>query len=111
MEKIITVDGKEMRMVANGATPLVYRTIFGRDVFEDLSSAIKDDQLKDVSSIERLAYVLGRQGESIDKDTSLEEWLGSIDDPMALFMAAGDIVTLWVGNRQTISTAKKKSGR
>lgn len=111
MERIITVDGKEMRMVANGATPLVYRTLFGRDVFDDLQNAIQGDQLRDVSSIERLAYVLGRQGESIDKDTSIEEWLETIDDPMALIMAAGDIMTLWVGNRQTTSVAKKKSGR
>lgn len=111
MEKLISVDGKEMRMVANGATPLYYRTFFGRDVFEDIQGALKGTRLKDVSSIERLAYTLARQGESVGKDTSLEEWLASLDDPMALIMAAGDIVTLWTGNRQTMSQAKKKSGR
>lgn len=111
MEKLIQIDGKEMRMVANGATPLVYRTIFNRDVFDDLQSAVVGEQLKDVSCIERLAYVLARQGKSIETDTSLEEWLESLDDPMALIRAAGDILTLWLGNRKTMSAAKKKNGR
>lgn len=111
MEKIISIDGKDLRMVANGATPLIYRTVFGRDVFEDLQNTIEGERIKDMSAIERLSYVLGRQGESIPKDQSLEEWLGGIDDPMALIMAAGDIMTLWAGNRKTTSSPKKKNGR
>lgn len=111
MEKIINIDGKDMNMAANGATPLVYRTIFGSDVFSDLQTAVEGESLKDPSVIERLAYVMGRQGGSIEKETSLEEWLGSIDDPMALIMSAGDIMTLWAGNRKTLSTSKKKNAR
>ena len=111
MEKIINIDGKDMNMAANGATPLVYRTIFGSDVFSDLQGAVEGETLKDPSVIERLAFVMGRQGGSIEKETTLEEWLGSIDDPMALIMSAGDIMTLWAGNRKTLSTSKKKSAR
>lgn len=111
MEKIIQIDGKDMNMAANGATPLVYRTIFGQDVFADLQSAVDGDVLKDQSVIERLAYVMGRQGGSIDKETTLEGWLSTLNDPMALIMAAGDVMTLWTGNRKTLSTSKKKSGR
>lgn len=111
MEKIINIDGKDMNMAANGATPLVYRTIFGSDVFSDLQTAVEGESLKDPSVIERLAYVMGRQGGSIEKETSLEEWLGTIDDPMALIMSAGDIMTLWAGNRKTLSTSKKKNAR
>lgn len=111
MEKIINIDGKDMNMAANGATPLVYRTIFGSDVFSDLQTAVEGESLKDPSVIERLAYVMGRQGGSIEKETSLEDWLGTIDDPMALIMAAGDIMTLWAGNRKTLSTSKKKNAR
>lgn len=111
MEKIITIDGKDMNMAANGATPLIYRNIFGNDVFADLQGAVEGETLKDPSVIERLAYVMGRQGGSIEKETTLEDWLGSIDDPMALIMAAGEVMTLWAGNRKTLSTSKKKSAR
>lgn len=111
MEKMITVDGKEMRMVANGATPRVYRVIFGSDVFGDIQNAVEGNTLKDVSAIEQLAYVLGRQGGSISPETSIDEWLGSIDDPMGVINAAGDVLTLWAGNRTTLSQSKKKNAR
>lgn len=111
MEKIITIDGKEMNMAANGATPLIYRTIFGQDIFADLQGAVEGEMLKDPSVIERLAYVMGRQGGSIEKETTLEDWLGSIDDPMALILSAGEVMTLWTGNRKTLSSSKKKSGQ
>lgn len=111
MEKMVNIDGKEMRMVANGATPRVYRIMFNKDIFGDITHAIKDDQLVDASAIEQLAFVLGRQGGSIPEDMSIDEWLGTLEDPMALINAAGDILTLWMGNRTTLSTPKKKSGR
>lgn len=111
MEKIIQIDGKDMRMVANGATPRVYRILFGSDIFGDISHAIDGDKLADVSSIEQLAFVIGRQGGSIPTDMSIDEWLESLDDPMALVNAAGDILTLWAGTQKTTSIAKKKGGR
>ena len=111
MEKMINIDGKEMRMAANGATPRIYRLMFGRDIFADLSHAIEGQDLKDMAVIEQLAFVLGRQGGSIPEDMSIDEWLETIDDPMALITAAGDIVTLWLGNTVTIADGKKKGGR
>lgn len=111
MEKMINIDGKEMRMVANGATPRVYRVMFGRDIFADLSHAIEGDDLKDMSVIEQLAFVLGRQGGSIPQEQSIDEWLESIEDPMALVLSAGEVMTLWAGNMKTIADGKKKSGR
>ena len=111
MEKMVNIDGKELRMVANGATPRIYRLMFGKDIFADITGAIKDGQLTDVSAIEQLAFVLGRQGGSISTDIDIDEWLGGLDDPMALVEAAGDILTLWAGNRTSLSESKKKKGR
>ena len=111
MEKMINVDGKEMRMVANGATPRIYRMMFGKDVFADITGAIKDGQIVDVSALEQLTFILGRQGGSIPDDKDIDEWLGELDDPMALVHAAGDVLTLWAGNRTSLSESKKKKGR
>ena len=111
MEKMINIDGKEMRMVANGATPRVYRLMFGRDIFSDLSHALEGDELRDLSVIEQLAFVLGRQGGSIPQETSIDEWLETIEDPMALVLSAADVMNLWAGNMKTVADGKKKSGR
>ena len=111
MEKMINIDGKEMRMVANGATPRVYRLMFGKDIFADLSHALKGDELEDLSVIEQLAFVCGRQGGSIPQEMSIDEWLESIEDPMSLVLSAAEVMNLWAGNMKTTSDGKKKSGR
>lgn len=111
MEKMINIDGKEMRMVANGATPRVYRLMFGRDIFADLSHALEGDELKDMSVIEQLAFVCGRQGGSIPQEQSIDDWLGTIEDPMSIVMSSTEVLNLWAGNMKTTSEGKKKSGR
>lgn len=111
MEKMVNIDGKEMRMVANGATPRVYRILFGSDIFADIKKAISDDEVVDMSGLEQLAFTVGRQGGSIPTDMSIDEWLESIDDPMALVNASGDIVSLWTGTQKTNSVSKKKGAR
>lgn len=113
MEKLITIDGKEMRMVANGATPRIYRILFGKDLFKDINTAIdeKTNELLDTSVLEQLAFVAGRQGGSIETSTTIEEWLESLDDPMAIINVAGALMELWAANRKTTSTPKKKNDR
>lgn len=111
MEKIINIDGKEMRMVANGATPRVYRLMFGADIFADVQTAIEDNKIRDVSVIEQLAFVLGRQGGSIPTDMGIDEWLETINDPMALVMAAPEVINVWTGNLKTTANGKKKNVR
>lgn len=36
MEKVLTIDGKEVRLKSTAATPLRYKAQFGRDYFADL---------------------------------------------------------------------------
>lgn len=118
MEKLITIDGKEMRMVANGATIRIYRMLFGEDLLrkmQALHKKVEGDKSEigadDAEVLENLAYVLGRQGGSIPKDMDLMEWLGTLEDPFAIWAAAQDITTLWLANQKTVSTPKKKSAK
>lgn len=111
MEKVINIDGKDMRMVANGATPRVYRVLFGSDIFADVQTAIEGNKLKDMSVIEQLAFVLGRQGGSIPTDMSIDAWLETIEDPMALVMASPEVINVWTGNLKTTADGKKKNAR
>ena len=69
--KIIMIDGKDVIFKASAATPRIYRNLFGRDIFKDLSKLEKDisksgEEDLDMFSLEmfeNLAYVFAKQGE------------------------------------------------
>lgn len=115
MEKMINIDGKEMRLVANGATPLVYRRLFGKDVFRDAQNVYeeKDDEIiiKDLGMIENLTFCMCRQGGSIPTDVDLETWLESLDDPMAIVNVVGEVFNLWTANQKKTSVPKTRGGK
>lgn len=111
MDKIITINGQELKATANAKTPRLYRAIFGKDVVQSMAkyrqAYQKDPETIDNSFIENLAWLMLKQGGS-DVGENVDEWLDSIDDPTAVYMAANDIVALWESNQKTTSIAKKK---
>ena len=115
MEKVISIDGKEMRFVSNGATPRVYRILFGSDVFRDIDKITGKGEggytEGSMEVIENLIYCFGRQGGSIPKDMSIDEWLETIEDPMALAVKAEEVMDLWSANGKTTSSPKTKGGK
>lgn len=64
MEKLLTIDGKQVNFKTNGAVPLRYRAQFGRDYFKDIlkmipaSKAISPTNPEDVDfeSLETLDF-------------------------------------------------------
>jgi len=106
MEKVIKIDGKETRLVANGATPRLYRSMFNRDVFADMSkTADKEGNIKDLEVFENLAYVMAKQG---GLEMSMDEWLTGMDSPMAILESVTQIFSLWSATTTTIVSGKKK---
>ena len=106
MEKTIKIDGKETRMVANGATPRLYRSIFGKDVFADMNGAIdKNGDIKSAECFENLAYVMAKQG---GLEMGIDEWLGGMESPTAVVEASPELLDLWLGTNSTIVSSKKK---
>lgn len=89
MEKIIKIDGKDVKFKSTGATPIKYKKQFGRDFFADI---FKMDSLanavigkkKNTNKIEDLdmdvfyniCWVLAKGANDIPP---LEEWLESFD--------------------------------
>ena len=107
MQKTVEIDGKEILMEANGATPRIYRSMFGKDLLTTLHTAVSNEgEVLDVEVFENLAYCMARQAGSVDSD--IETWLGSFDSTMAIINAIGPIMALWRGNTKTIVNAKKK---
>ncbi|WP_439818371.1 hypothetical protein [Weissella paramesenteroides] len=41
MEKTITIDGRDVKLISSGATPIIYKNAFSRDFFADLGRFLK----------------------------------------------------------------------
>ena len=106
MERMITIDGNETRMVANAATPRLYRSMFGSDVFADMTHAMDGNgNIISVEVFENLAYAMAKQG-GLTED--IDTWLGSFGNPTAIIEAVPEIMNLWLGTQATVQDGKKK---
>ena len=110
MQKKINIGGKEILMEANGATPRIYRRMFGSDLLTTLHGAVsKDGEVINIEVFENLAYCMAKQAGSVEDD--IDTWLGSFDSSMAIVDAIGELMALWRGNTATTVNPKKKANR
>lgn len=109
MEKKVKIEGKEFRLVANGATPRVYRSLFKKDIFNGMSTAVnKDGEIQDSEVFENLTFCMAVQGGSVPMATKIEDWLGEFDSPMAILNIADQVMNIWLEETETTSTEKKE---
>lgn len=135
MKKTITLDGKSVQIEANALLPRLYRKEFGRDLMTDMrklldSVRISAEALKkarkdpdgvaaelmadpasmdniDLSVMENITYLMLRSaGEDVGE--SVEEWLKSLEDSMAIYTAMPDVIEVWTASQKTTSKSKKK---
>lgn len=109
MERMVTIDGKEYNMKANGATPRVYRSLFKAEIFAAMQNAIdRDNQIKDSEVFENLAFCMAYQGGAIPQGMTIDEWLEGMSSPMAVINAAPAIIELWTDETATTVAPKKE---
>ena len=107
MEKNINIDGKEYKLVANGATPRKYRSLFRQDIFSGISTAVNaKGEILNSEVFENLAYCMALQGGM--QNIPIEDWLDSMSSPLAILEAATEILELWTAETQTTSVGKKE---
>lgn len=114
MFKEIKIGDITVPMLANGATPLRYKMIFGKDLMTEFQGAT-DDSAKALNSLPELAFIMAKAAEAKEGKTDLNllnasmylEWLEQFD-PMDIPMASDEIVNLYTGNMATKSEPKKK---
>lgn len=128
--KLLTASGeKAIPMLANAATPIVFRRVFHQDLMIEIDkytkafSQVKDDPDAlehgdvevDLDMAGKLAYVMSAAAEKAAgmaaamSDLSFDgymDWLESFE-PVAFVLASADIFGLYSGNQQTSSTGKK----
>lgn len=112
MEKIVTIDGKEVKMKSSAATILLYRARFN----EDLTSAMRklmsayesDEQMTnaDLTIFLNLSYIMAKQADPTIAD-SPEEWLDEFE-MFSIYEVIPQIVELWGANQKTTAIPKKK---
>lgn len=114
MYREIKIGDKTVPMLANGATPVRYRMVFGKDILSEFQSADKDSG-RAASSVTELAFIMNKAAEAQENKAVLSnlnqesfvEWLEQFE-PLDITMASDAIVDLYTSNGVGLSEAKKK---
>lgn len=114
MFKTIKVGEKEIPMLANAATPIRYRQVFGKNLLKYFMESTPYEEI--AASIGELAYILARAGEGADMNRlnidDYIEWLEGFDASAFINPKTVEQITrLYYGNMDGLSVAKKNQGR
>ena len=115
--KTITIGGKEIPMLRNALSPIIYRRIFHKDSIAPMSKITSEDMGGDVVDLyTEIAFVMAiqasKQPEELKKVTEEDFflWLSQFDDPYAITRALEEIVNYYNEQDLTTSSAKKEEG-
>ncbi len=114
MEKLIEIDGKEVKFKATASTTRRYRERFNRDLFVDINNLVpraNEGKLgaDDLQVFENIAYIMAKQGDPTIPDDP-DDWLDSFEF-MSIYVVLPKIIELWGLNVQTLESPKKKVGQ
>ena len=106
MYKKIEIDGREVELSANAATPFRFRQIFHKDLLSILGNEQKAES-EGVEAVTQLAYIMNKQAEKADM-TKLNEdefmvWLEDFGS-MAFVNAAEAILNVYMESTESTST-------
>ena len=113
MEKTIVIDGKNIKLKSNALLPLIFKTNFGRDIFEVQSQVfglgregLNIRQMRDIECL-GIQQVVWAMAKAADKNISpFEDWLSQFDE-FPIFDFFNEILDLFLSN--VSSTTKIKN--
>ena len=115
MYREIVIGSKTVPMLANGATPIRYRMTFRKDLISEFENVQKGEGVS--TSISELAYIMAKAAEAQNEQKpmailNVEDYIVWLEqfEALDITMAAEEIVSLYMGNEETLSEAKKKAG-
>lgn len=117
MEKVLSINGKDVGFKATALTPRFYRFKLNRDMIQDLNQLSKSYKTskknpevslstEDLIIFENAAYIMAKQYDDSIPDTP-DEWLDTFE-MFSIWEILPHILELWGMNQVTTSTAKKK---
>ena len=118
MEKIISINGKEVGFKATARTPSRYRKKFNRDLLKEFRNLnekyekAKNDpnvelSVEDLEIFERMAYIMAWQYDNTIPN-SPDEWLDQFE-MFDIYEVLDQIVGLMVTNETELEKPKKKA--
>lgn len=126
MDRIITIDGKDVGFRATALTPRLYRHKIGRDIIQDMNGLRKalakatslgadateeerrDAQLSalDLEVFENMAWVMARQYDG-NIPNNPDDWLDGFET-FSVYEILPGLLELWAKNEKTTAVPKKK---
>ena len=124
MDKIINIDGREVKFRATARTPRLYRMLTNRDMIKDMNilakgfSDAKNDKANNDKVLSKLttqhlmifedaAYVMARHANPDMPEQSPDEWLDTFD-MFDIYTIFPQLFELWNLNTATTAESKKK---
>lgn len=116
--KTIVMDGKEVALIRNALSPIVYRRIFHKDYIAQMSNMEKSKDISwDIVELyTEMTFVMAMQASKQPeelKKLSEEDyfvWLSQFEDPYAVSRVLEEIVNYYNEQELATSTAKKEEG-
>lgn len=105
MYRKITVDGTEMELSANAATPFRFKQVFHKDLLATFANETRAQE-EGIETISQLAYIMNKQAQKADMNKLTEEdfisWLEGFE-AMAFVEASEEILGVYMGSAETTS--------
>ena len=89
MDKIVEIDGREVKFRATARTPRLYRALVGRDMITDMNKLMKayqrkkdDEEELDIINLqifEDVAYIMARHANPDMAEKTADEWLDTFN--------------------------------
>lgn len=112
MEKVINIDGKDIKLRCSAATYIKYRSVFKEDLFTQLQDISKNigegESIPDgaLATMYQAAYIMAMQGDKNLK-VDFETWMDQFELTSSIQGVQG-VLSLLMGDQETIDEAKKK---
>lgn len=111
MKGIVKIGDKDVGMVANAASPYIYKQVFHEDFLAKLQADNPDTDL-----FQKMGYIMAKQDE-LDKMSDLMkltsdgfyEWLMQFD-AMDIIFASDDISNIYLAQTKSEAVPKKEGG-
>lgn len=118
MEKVIKIDGKDIKFKATANVPRMYRIWFRRDIMKDMialkdstkevvnSEGKKEYSPDDLSIFENVAYTMARLADPENVPHTIDDWFDGFKT-FSIYQILPELLELWSLNMETTSTSKK----
>ena len=115
LKKTVKIGDKEVTFKSSASIPRMYRILFKRDIFKDLTKleksytekedGTKEMEIDDLEIFENVAYVMAKHADPTIPGT-IDEWLDQFE-MFSIYEILPEILELWGSNLFTDVNARK----